>query len=89
MEPGKAIYDHNWLFTSLAQSVVKLSIVGAEPSEASDQSCQGHQCSKTVLIGETWFHSELVHCEYKLFEDFLVLTLLMDWTQSLEGTVSK
>jgi hypothetical protein len=31
MEPGKAMYDHSWLFTSLARSLVKLPIVGAEP----------------------------------------------------------
>jgi hypothetical protein len=38
MEPGKAMCDHSWLFTSSAQSLVKLpivdvklSIVDAEP----------------------------------------------------------
>jgi hypothetical protein len=31
MEPGKSKYNHSWLFTSSAQSLVKLPIVGAEP----------------------------------------------------------
>jgi hypothetical protein len=31
MEPGKAMYDHSWLFTSLALSLVKLPMVGMEP----------------------------------------------------------
>jgi hypothetical protein len=31
MEPGKAMCDHRWLFTSSARSLVKLPIVSTEP----------------------------------------------------------
>jgi hypothetical protein len=31
MEPGKAMCDYSWLFTSLERSLVKLPIVGMEP----------------------------------------------------------
>jgi hypothetical protein len=31
MEPGKAMCDHSWLFTLLAQILVKLPTVSMEP----------------------------------------------------------
>jgi hypothetical protein len=47
--------DHSLLFTSLAQSLVKLPIVGTEPRE---RPVINHVRVTNVLTGETRFHSE-------------------------------
>jgi hypothetical protein len=45
-----------WLFTLLAQSLVKHPLKGGEANAR-----RGYQCSETALTGETWFYDEFVH----------------------------
>ncbi len=62
MEPGNAMCDHSWLFTSSAWSLVKHPIVGTEPRQGQwSVMSGGHQCSEITLTGETWFHCEFVY----------------------------
>jgi hypothetical protein len=63
MEPGKAMCDHSWRFTSSEQSLVKIPIVCPEPRARPVINHVGvtnvaRHCKQEIPVPEVWVHPQ-------------------------------